>query len=157
MLSRARAGTAGADDADAMKEFEAELAIDPTSANAAYEIGEMHRKAGRLAEALKFFARAVASYPDFEDALVGLGRTKLATGDAAGALSHLEKAAALKPDDEVAFYQLSLAYRQSGNQAGQQKALETFRRLREARARRAEAFAAPHPEVTPQELEAVQP
>jgi tetratricopeptide (TPR) repeat protein len=55
LLSRARdaAGGGGAmDDADAMKEFEAELAVDPTSANAAYEIAEIHRKAGRLDQAL---------------------------------------------------------------------------------------------------------
>jgi hypothetical protein len=62
----------------------------------------------------------------------------------------------LRPDDEVAFYQLALAYRQTGNLAGQQKALATFRRLREERARRADAFAAPRPEVTRQEIEAVQ-
>jgi tetratricopeptide (TPR) repeat protein len=157
LLSRARAAGGGAtDDAEAMKEFEAELAVDPTSANAAYEIAEMHRKAGRLDQAMTYFGKAVATYPDFEDALVGLGRTKLAAGDAAGALPHLEKAAALRPDDEVAFYQLALAYRHTGNQAGQQKALETFRRLREERAQRAAAFAAPRPEVTPQEIEAVQ-
>ncbi len=156
LLSRAREGAGGADDAEAMKEFEAELSVDPTSANAAYEIAEMHRKAGRLDQALSYFNRAVAAYPDFEDALVGLGRTKLAAGDAAGALPHLEKAAALRPDDEVAFYQLALAYRHTGNQAGQQKALETFKRLREERAKRAAAFAAPRPEVTRQEIEAVQ-
>ena len=55
----------------------------PTNANAAYEIGEMHRKAGQLdAGARRPSRRAVTHYPEFEEALVGLGRTLIAPGDA---------------------------------------------------------------------------
>ena len=68
-------------EAEALKEFGLELQIDPTNADAAYEIGEMMRKAGQLDKAIASFKQAVASYPAFEEALVGLGRTLVAAGD----------------------------------------------------------------------------
>ena len=53
--------------------FEEELALDPTNANAAYELAEMDRKGGELDPARKLFEQAVTHYPTFEQALVGLG------------------------------------------------------------------------------------
>ena len=64
-------------EAEALKEFELELQLDPTNANAAYEAGELHRKATRFDQAKNLFALAVKYYPDFEDALVGLDAQKL--------------------------------------------------------------------------------
>ncbi|MEO8078675.1 MAG: tetratricopeptide repeat protein, partial [Acidobacteriota bacterium] len=88
-----RSGQAMADPAaesDAVKEFGMELQIDPTNADAAYEIGEAMRKAGHVDKAIESFRRAVDAYPAFEAALVGLGRALVAAGDAGNALPPLQ-------------------------------------------------------------------
>src|SRR4051794_14717608 len=110
-------------EAEALKEFQLELQVDPSNADAAYEIGEMMRKAGQLDKAAASFKQAVDSYPAFEEALVGLGRTMVAAGDPAAALPYLDKAISLKAGDEVAYYQLAQAHRALGHDAAQQKAL----------------------------------
>ena len=140
---------------EALKEFEQELQIDPTNANAAYEIGEMQRKAGQLDKAIESFRRAVDSYPGFEEALVGLGRSLVAAGEPGAALPHLRKAITLNPRDEVAFYQLAQAHRALGQDADQQQALAAFERLRSENARRAVAVPAGPPNVTKQVIDRI--
>jgi tetratricopeptide (TPR) repeat protein len=142
---------------DARKAFEAELALDPTNANAAYELAEMHRKAGELEPARALFAQAVTHYPAFEHALVGLARTLVALGRPAEALPSLKAALKGNPDNDVACYQLAQAYRALGNTPEQEKALAEFNRVRG----RAEARAAQVPQikrdVTPQVLDPKSP
>ncbi len=132
LLTRARDDASA--EAQALKEFQLELQVDPTNADAAYEIGEMMRKTGQLDDAIGSFKRAVAAYPKFEEALVGLGRALLAAKQPEAALPHLQQAIALNPGGEVAFYQLAQAYRALGREADQQKALREFERLRDSNA-----------------------
>lgn len=149
----ARSDQASGDDlVEARKAFEEELRIDPTNANAAYEIGEMHRKAGELDRAREFFEQALQHYPDFEEALVALGRTVLALGQPAQAVPRLEAAVKRNPENHVAHYQLAQAYRELGRTAEHEKSLAEFTRLRT----RAEARAAVPQntrDVTRQELD----
>ena len=84
-------------DAEARKAFEEELALDPTNANAAYELAEMHRKAGRARTGAQAVRAGVAHYPAFDDARVGLGRTLIALGRPAEALPHLQAALSAIP------------------------------------------------------------
>ncbi len=140
---------------EALKEFQQELQSDPTNANAAYEIAEIHRKAGDLAEARTFFETALKHYPDFPDAQIGLGRSLIALKEPKLALSHLEKAIALDPISEVAYYQLAQAYRSLGDTAAQQKALARFQELRSASERATPPATLSRPEVTKQKLEPV--
>jgi tetratricopeptide (TPR) repeat protein len=142
-------------EAAALREFELELQIDASNANAAYEIGEVQRKSGQLDKAIESFRRAVSSYPEFEEALVGLGRTLVASGDAAGAVPHLHKAISLNPRDEVAFYQVAQAYRALGQEAEQQKALAMFERLRSEKARQAAVVSGGPPNVTKQVIDPI--
>ena len=142
-----------ATEAEALKEFGLELQIDPTNADAAYEIGEMMRKGGQLDKAAASFKQAVASYPDFEEALVGLGRTLVAAGDPGSALPYLDKAITLKPNDEVAYYQLAQAHRALGHDAAQQKALAEFERLRTAKQSQASVVPAGPSAVTKQQID----
>jgi tetratricopeptide (TPR) repeat protein len=142
-------------EASALSEFEQELQIDPSNANASYEIGEMHRKSGELDKAIGSFRKAVESYPEFEEALVGLGRTLVAAGDSRSALPHLQKAISVNPRDEVAFYQLAQAHRALGQEAEQQKALAAFDRLRSEKARHAAAVPAGPPNVTKQAIDPI--
>ena len=126
--------------------------MDPTNATAAYELGEIHRRAGRLEEAQRLFEAAVASYPDFDQARLGLGRVLLAAGKAEPAALQLRKAAALDPESEVAYYQLARAYQTLGNVAGQQEALAKYQALRARKQERTDAAVLPL-QVTKQELE----
>ena len=59
MLARSRQANSPADIAEARKEFEAELALDPHNGNATYELAEMHRNAGELDQAQKLFESAL--------------------------------------------------------------------------------------------------
>jgi tetratricopeptide (TPR) repeat protein len=157
LLARAQQPGSGAEAIkareDAFREFEAELKVDPTNANATYELGEMHRKAGELDAAAALFESAVSRYPDFAEARIGLGRVLVAQGQPERALPHLQKAIALDPANDVAYYQLSVAHGKLGNVAEQRKVLEEFQRLRERKREREALLLAPPSQVTQQELD----
>jgi len=157
LLARSQAGPSS-DTAvsEAVEAFEEELRIDPTNANAAYEIAEIHRKAAELDKARGLFERALAHYSQFEDALVGLGRTLIALGQPAEAVPRLEAATTLNPDNEVAYYQLAQAYRALGRATEQEKALATFTRLRDPASQRSSIVPESRRDVTMQQLD-VQP
>jgi tetratricopeptide (TPR) repeat protein len=141
------------DSAEALKEFAEELQVDPTNANAAYEMAEIHRKSGQLEKAQKLFEIALRNYPDFEEAQVGLGRTLIALGKPDSALPHLQKAVALDPEDDVPYYHLAQVYKALGNEPEQQKALAEFRRIRGQRSSQRETVLFSPRDVTRQELD----
>jgi len=137
-LARARPPYSEADaEGNAARAFEQELRIDPTNADAAYELGEIARKAEDLDKARELFATAVKHYPDFEEGLVGLGRVLVSQGKPDLALSPLSKAVALDPQDDVAYFQIYQAHRALGHAQEAQTAQAEFQRLR-ARKREAE-------------------
>jgi len=119
--------------AEALKEFQQELRVDPTDASAAYELGEASRSAGQLDEAEIYFEQALRFYPAFEEAHLGLAAVLMSQSEPKLALPHLQKAVTINPDDEVAWYRLSRAQKAVGNDALQQKALAEFQRLHEKR------------------------
>jgi len=129
LLARAQQTNSAEDATEALKEFQKELEIDSSNANAAYEIGEAYRKAGQLDEAQKFFELALKYYPDFEEAHLALAAALIAVRKPEQALPHLQKATALEADDEVAWYRLAQVQKVLRNEAEQQKALAEFRRL----------------------------
>jgi tetratricopeptide (TPR) repeat protein len=157
LLARAKQSTDDkVSEPEALKEFEEELRLDPTNANAAYEAGEIHRKSARLDRAANLFSQAVKYYPDFVEALVALGRTLLSLGKAEQSLAPLGKAVALDAANEVAWFQLAQAQRALGNVAEQQKALAELQRLRDMK-RQAEINFLTRQEVTKQSLDSKPP
>ena|SRR5262252_788362 len=157
LLARAKQSTDDtASEPEALKEFEEELRLDPTNANAAYESGEIHRKLARFDRAAELFSQAVKYYPDFVDALVALGRTLVSLGKAGEALAPLGKAVALDAANEVAWFQLAQAQRALGNAAEQQKAVAEFQRLRDLK-HQAEVNFLTRQEVTKQSLDSKPP
>ena len=120
--------------AEALKEFEKELEIDPTNARSAYEAGEIYRQLGQFSKALGLFEEALKNYPNFEEAHVGLARVMLYQKKPDQAIAHLRKAVSLDPEDDVAYFQLARAYGQLGNAAEQKKALAAFKRVQAGRA-----------------------
>ena len=158
LLARAKQSTDDTvSEAEALKEFERELQLDPTNANAAYEAGEIHRKSARFDKALGMFSQAVKYYPDFEEALLGLGRALLSSGKAEQALAPLRKAISLNAANEVSWFQLAQTQRALGAAEEQQKALAEFERLRELKARQAENNGLTRREVTKQSLDTKPP
>lgn len=133
-------------------EFKQELQLDPTNANAAYELGELNRRFERYEEAKELFTKVVNYDPMFEEAEIGLGRTLMALSKPDQALPHLRRAIALNSENEVSFYQLSQAHRQLGNTVEQKKALAEFTRLRNTRETRKVQTVPPSP-VTKQQIE----
>jgi tetratricopeptide (TPR) repeat protein len=157
LLARAKPSTDDTvSEPEALKEFEEELRLDQTNANAAYEAGEIHRKSARFDRAAELFSQAVKYYPDFVEALVALGRTLVSLGKAEQALAPLGKAVALDVANEVAWFQLAQAQRALGNAAEQQKALAEFQRLRDLK-RQAEINILTRQEVTKQSVDAKPP
>ena len=156
LLERSNNGGATDDATDARQAFEEELTLDPTNANAAYELAEMHRKGGELEPARQLFQQALAHYPAFEHAQVGLGRTLIALGVPNEAIPHLKIAIERNPDSDVAYYQLAQAFRAVGNTGEQEKALAQFNRLRDTAARKT-AVPQTKQDITPQVIDAKPP
>jgi tetratricopeptide (TPR) repeat protein len=157
LLERSNAGGSTDDAMEARKAFEEELALDPTNANTAYELAEMHRKAGELEPARKLFQQALAHYPEFEHAQVGLGRTLIALGAPADAIPHLKTAIERNPESEVAYYQMAQAFKALGNSVEQEKALAQFTRLRDLADKRRGTVPQAKQDVTPQVVDPKSP
>jgi tetratricopeptide (TPR) repeat protein len=130
-LSRFREGhQQNAEDRDAaMKEFRAELNVNPSNGNAGYEIAEILHNLGNLDEARKQFEEVLERFPDFEEAIVGLAAVLQDSNKTEQAVSLLERATRLRPDDEVAWYRLAHAERLAGNVEAQKKALAVYKKL----------------------------
>jgi tetratricopeptide (TPR) repeat protein len=137
---------------EALQEFEQELRLDPSNANAAYELGEAYRKSGEFQKAQQYFESALKYYPDFEEAQLGLGRLLFALGKPDLALPHLQKAASLNAENEVTQYQLSQVLGALGRDEERRKALAEFRRLQGRKAEQGRDLLSPR-DVTRQELD----
>jgi len=151
-LSQFRDGHKPEDREAAMREFAAELSVDPGNGNAGYELANIQVELGNLDQARKQFEQVIEKYPDFEDALVGLGGVYLDSQQAKEAVGPLQRATRLRPGDEVAWYRLAQAERATGNREEQTKALAEFRKLHNstpATLRKSNAGE----EITPQQLD----
>jgi tetratricopeptide (TPR) repeat protein len=110
--------------AEAKKELEAELEINPKSAAAVFVLGEIARRAGAWDEAVRHFSRAMQLDAGFLEACFGLGISLAATGKFAEAIAPLERYAKGVPDDPAGHYQLAVAYSRTGNKAGADRELK---------------------------------
>ena len=122
LLARSREASSPDDLSEASKEFQKELQLDSSNANAAYELGEIYRTSGQLNEAKEAFELALKSHPDFEEAHLGLAAVLLSLGQPGSALPHLQKALALNHDNPVSWYRLARTESALGNTAESQEA-----------------------------------
>jgi tetratricopeptide (TPR) repeat protein len=150
-LSRWKMVHEDSDFKSAEAEFSKELEVNPSNANAAYELADLRRTDGDLAAAQRLYESAVESYPTFEEAQVGLGRVLLQENKPALALPHLERATVLSPDDEVAWFKLAQAQRALGDTQAQLLSLAKFKVLH------AKTSAALNSALTPQGTNSVTP
>lgn len=135
--------------AGAMDEFQQELKLNPQNADAAYEIGELHRLAGELQPAETYFKAALKIYPDFPEANLGLGTVLESLDEPAQALPCLKAAIAHDPSDEASWYRLSQVQRSLGHQADQQAAMQQFLKLHK---QQQATLLGPIPDVSKQEV-----
>ena len=159
LLARSRQNNTPDDVVAASKEFAQELELEPGNANAAYELGEIHRNAGEFDQAQKLFEQALQRYPDFAEDHLGLAAVFMSLQKPDQALPHLQRAVALNPGNEVAWYRLSQVQGQLGHDAEQKKAFAEFQRLRTQKSSQQEAakqIFSPE-EVTQQKLDSNAP
>lgn len=118
--------------AKARKEFEAELALNPSDAAAEYEVGQILLAQQQPADAALRFERAVNQSPDFPEALQALAKCRTENHRSPEAIRLLEKVVHLQPDNEGAHYSLMLAYRNAGRAGDAAREQATLEKLRQA-------------------------
>jgi tetratricopeptide (TPR) repeat protein len=148
-LARYRDGQKAEDRDSAVREFNAELALDPGNGNALYEMAVMQQQLGNLDEARTEFEHVVERFPDFEEALVGLGGVYIESQKPEAAVAPLQHATRINAEDEVAWYRLAQAERATGNREGQRKAMDEFQRLHKSTPG---TLRKPDEDITPQQL-----
>ena len=102
------------DVAEAKKQFEQELEIDPKNAGAEYVLGELARQDNDLPLAIRHFSRATKLDTAFSEAYLGLGTALVGSKRFSEAIPPLETYEKLEPDSPTGHYQLALAYSGAG-------------------------------------------
>jgi tetratricopeptide (TPR) repeat protein len=99
---------------DAKREFQQELAVDPSNAGAEYVLGELARQNQEWDDAAAHFSRATKLNSGFAEAFLGLGATLISEKHYADAISPLETAIKLQPMNPDAHYNLATACSRAG-------------------------------------------
>lgn len=127
--------------AEAQKQFEEELKIDPHSAATEFMLGDLFWQKQDWPEAILHFSRATEDDAGFAEAYLGLGVALNGAGKYAKAVAPLEKYVKAIPDDPAGHYQLAIAYARTGRMkdakhqmalqraAEQKKQKQRFRRV----------------------------
>jgi cytochrome c-type biogenesis protein CcmH/NrfG len=115
---------------EALTELNEELKVDPRSAQANYEMGEVYRKHGQMDDAVTAFRKALEINPAATPARLGLAKALLQLGQKAEALAALEPAAKTDPDDPSVHFLLAQIYRELGRTDDAAKEQDEFKRLR---------------------------
>ncbi len=118
--------------AQARKEFEAELSLNPGDAVAEYEIGQILLTGQDAAAAAKHFERAAGLDPNFAEALQAVAKARMDAKHYDQAIALLEKVVRLQPANESAHYSLMMAYRNAGRTADAAVQQATLDKLRQA-------------------------
>jgi tetratricopeptide (TPR) repeat protein len=105
----------------ARKEFEAELALNPSDAVAEYQVGQIFTIEQKKAEAAPHFERAAELRSDFPEALIAVAKLRSEAKRYPDAIALLERAVKLQPRNETAHYSLMMAYRNAGQAADAQR------------------------------------
>jgi tetratricopeptide (TPR) repeat protein len=130
--------------AQAKKNFEDELAIDPNNATAEYVLGELAKEADDLSAAIQHYSRATKLDVGFAEAYLGLGSALVASKRFDDAIPPLERYEKLAPDSPSGHYQLALAYAGAGRKddANREAALQrdTAKSLEQMKRRVAEGL-----------------
>ena len=115
--------------ADAAKNYETALRLNPESAEIHYDFGNALYRRGDLEAAITRYEKAIELDPEFAWAYVNLGAAREAQGDFASAARHCRKAIGLKPDYVRAYVNLGTALHRQGEFTEAIRSYETALRL----------------------------
>jgi tetratricopeptide (TPR) repeat protein len=101
----------------ALKEFQAELALNPGDSIAEYEIAQVLLAQEKAEAAAPRLEHSLELNPQFPEALIALGKIRLDQKENEDAIALLQRAVKLAPGSEPAHYSLMLAYRNTGRMA----------------------------------------
>lgn len=115
-----------------LSEFEAAIAQKPSYAEAHFNIGIIHWKAGETERALAAFRRAAKENPESAEYRVRLAQTLAQLDQVMEAIAELKRAVALNPDSFETHYQLGRTLlKQNENKKAAQRHLEIAKRLKQ--------------------------
>jgi tetratricopeptide (TPR) repeat protein len=115
---------------EAANEFQAELALAPTDADARYNLGFVEVQQAKIDEALALFQQVIAAQPSYANAQYQVGKILLDRGQLDDAIPHLEVAARLVPQVDYVHYQLQSAYRKKNRTADADRELEIYKQIK---------------------------
>jgi tetratricopeptide (TPR) repeat protein len=125
--------------ADAATEFQAELALVPSDADAKYNLGFVYLQQAKTDEAAALFREVVTARPDHANAQYQMGKILMDRGELKEAVEHLETAARLSPQTDYMHYQLQAAYRKESRTTEADRELEIYKGLKAKQRERAAA------------------
>jgi Flp pilus assembly protein TadD/mono/diheme cytochrome c family protein len=99
----------------AIRHFEASVALKPDSASARFNLGTVQAQAGFLDQAVESFQAALARRNNYALAHANLGQVMLAQGKTGAALKHLQQAVRLDATNPQALFGLAEAHAASGS------------------------------------------
>ncbi|XOV87000.1 MAG: tetratricopeptide repeat protein [Pseudomonadota bacterium] len=106
-------------DAKRIQEAQASLSkattLDPTYAEAQFNLGVLRFRQGRHTDATHLFERAISLRPGLTDAYLNLGSALAATGDLSGAIVPWLQLKRIQPDNVALIYNIGLAQARLGN------------------------------------------
>ncbi|MGA3082315.1 MAG: tetratricopeptide repeat protein [Terracidiphilus sp.] len=116
--------------AEAEKEFQAELNLDPGDFVAQYHLGLANEHQSKIEEAKALLLQVTEAHPDYANAQYELGKILLDSGQLEDAAGHLEVAARLSPEVDYMRYELQAACRKLGRSAEADRELEIYKGLK---------------------------
>jgi tetratricopeptide (TPR) repeat protein len=132
--------------AEAKKEFESSLHLNPADARCECQLAEIELLRSNSAGAASHFARALTLDSESSCAKAGLAEQLADEGKQQQALEYLQAAVRGDPYDVQFHYHLSALYRRMGNKEEAAKELEKFKELREIKDELQQAL---HPKPSP--------
>ena len=113
-------------------DFDTELTIDPSNADAAFQLGQLFYETFDFRQARNLLMRAIAVRPNFTEARVALGLVLARMGNEDAALAEFELAAKQAPNNRTAHYHLAQLYKKRGRAEDADRELNLFRGLSES-------------------------
>ena len=117
--------------AEAQKEFEAELLVNPNDLQAKYDLGYVLLAGQQTERGIALMREVSLNKPDFADAHYELGKALLQKGDVDKAIISLERAVQLDTAKAHIHYQLGRAYLAAGRKVEGDGQIEISRQLKE--------------------------
>jgi tetratricopeptide (TPR) repeat protein len=121
-----------ANDAEAEREFNSSLQIDPKNNDTRYYLAMLDERQGNFDAASKSLEEVVKTDPNHAGAQQELGVIRLRQGDIAGARTALEIALKLRPDVPQTHYQLGVVYARLGMADQAKTQTEIYQELHQA-------------------------